>query len=191
MGERVASWFAILLMAAVLGTSYWYAQTLRAGTAADTGRIGAVDLFAEDIALTGFDTMGRAHYRLFADRMTHFGSSDDVDLENPRLLSLRLDQPQVQATALRAHAINNAQTVQMRGNVVITRAASAERPAMRMQTEELTAIPDEDRFWTEAPVRIESGRSVINARGMDFDNIARHVELHSDVVGSFPRRVRP
>jgi lipopolysaccharide export system protein LptC len=191
MGERIASWLAIMLMAAVLGTSYWYAQTLRAGTAAASGRIGAVDFFADDIALTGFDTMGRAHYRLFADRMTHFGSSDDVDLENPRLLSLRADQPQVQATALHAHAVNNAQTVQMRGNVVITRAASADRAAMKMQTDDLTVIPDEDRFWTDAPVRLESGRSVISARGMDFDNVARRVELHSEVVGSFPPRSRP
>jgi len=191
MGERIASWFAILLMAAVLATSYWYAQTLRAGNAVQSGRIGAVDFFAENIALTGFDALGRAHYRLFADRMTHFGSSDDVDLENPRLLSLRPDQPQVQATALHAHAINNAQTVQMRGKVVITRAASADRAAMRMQTDELTVLPDEDRFWTDAPVRLESDGSVISARGMDFDNIARHVELHSEVIGSFPRRGRP
>jgi len=191
MGERIASWLAILLMAAVLGSSYWYAQTLRVGAAAESGRIGEVDFFAEDIALTGFDSLGRAHYRLFADRMTHFGNSDDIDLDNPRLLSLRRDQPQVQATALHAHATNNAQTVQMRGKVVITRAASAGQAAMKLQTEELTAVPDEDRFSTDDPIRLESGRSVINARGMDFDNIARRVELHADVVGTFPPRSRP
>lgn len=188
MGERLASWFAIVLLAAVLATSYWYAQTLRAGAVAATGRVGAVDFFAEDIALTGFDSQGRPHYRLFADRMTHFVNSDDVDLDHPRLLSLRLDQPQVQATALRAHAINNAQTVQMRGDVVITRAAAPGRDAMKMQTEELWSIPDEDRFWTDEPVRLESGRSVMTARGMDFDNIARRVQLHSEVVGKFPPR---
>lgn len=191
MGERAASWFAILLMTAVLGTSYWYAQTLRGGAAANLGRIGAIDFFAENIVLTDFDTQGRARYRLFADRMTHFGNSDDVDLDNPRLVSLRIDQPQVQATALHAHATNNAETVRMVGNVVLTRAASADHAPMQLQTEELLAIPDEDRFSTDAPVRLQSGRSVINARGMDFDNIARHVELHSDVVGRFPPRGHP
>jgi len=190
MGERLASWFAILLMAAVLGTSYWYGQTLRHGAVAESGRIGAVDFFAEDIALTSFDALGRARYRLFADRMTHFGNSDDADLVKPRLLSMRPDQPQVQATALSAHAENNAETVQMRGDVVITRAADASRPPMKMQTEELSVAPDEDRFWTDAPVRMESGRSVVLARGMDFDNIARQVQLRSEVVGSFPPRGR-
>ncbi|HYA65552.1 MAG TPA: LPS export ABC transporter periplasmic protein LptC, partial [Burkholderiaceae bacterium] len=155
MGERVASWFAIVLVAAVLATSYWYAQTLRTGVTTETGRIGAVDFFAEDIALTGFDSLGRPRYRLFADRMTHFGNTDDMDLEKPRILSLRSDQPQVQATALHAHATNNAQTVQMSGNVVVSRAASADRAAMTMQTEELSAIPDEDHFWTDQPVRLQ------------------------------------
>ena len=190
MGERLASWFAIVLVAVVLGTSYWYARTLRLGPGQEAGRIGTVDFFAEDIALTGFDSLGRAHYRLFADRMTHFGNSDDIDLDKPRILSLRSDQPQVQATALHAHATNNAQTLQMSGDVVITRQASAGRPPMKMQTEELSAVPDEDHFWTDEPVRLESGASVMNARGMDFDNIARRVELDSEVVGTFPPRSR-
>lgn len=190
MGERVASWFAIVLVAVVLATSYWYAQTLRTGAATETGRIGAVDFFAQDIVLTGFDALGRPRYRLFADRMTHYGNSDNVDLEKPRILSLRSDQPQVQATALHAHSTNNAETVQMSGNVVLTRAASADRAAMTMWTEELSAIPDEDHFWTDQPVRLESGATVINARGMDYDNIARRVELNSEVVGTFPPRSR-
>jgi lipopolysaccharide export system protein LptC len=191
MGERAASWFAIVLLATVLATSYWYAQTLRAGATGGTGRVGAVDFFAENVALTGFDSVGRARYRLFADRMTHFGNSDDVDLLKPRLLSLRPDQPRVEATALMAHARNNAQTVELRGNVVLTRAADAAQGAMRLETEELTAAPDEDRFWTDAPVRMESGRAVMHSRGMDFDNVARRVELRADVQGRFPPRSQP
>jgi lipopolysaccharide export system protein LptC len=188
MGERLSSWFAIVLMATVLVTSYWYAQTLRMGTAADSGHVGAVDFFAENIALTGFDSLGRPRYRLFADRMTHFGNSDDIDLVSPRLLSMRADQPQVQAVSLTAHAQNNGQMVQMRGNVVVTRAGFAGRAPMRMETEELSALPDEDRFWTDAPVAIQSGASLLHAHGMDFDNVARHVELRADVSGVFPRR---
>jgi lipopolysaccharide export system protein LptC len=123
--------------------------------------------------------------------MTHFANSDDVDLVKPRILSLRPDQPRVQATALTGRANNNAETVQMDGHVVITRAPDGPREAMRLETESLTAVPDDDHFWTNAPVRLQSGASVMNADGMDFDNIARHVELHGDVVGTFPPRTRP
>jgi lipopolysaccharide export system protein LptC len=190
MGERVSSWFAVLLLFIVLVTSYWYAQTLRLAALADAGRVGEVDFFAEGVALTGFDAVGRPRYRLFADRMTHFGRSDDVDLVNPRLLSMRPDQPQVQATARTAHAANNAETVHMQGDVVVTRAADGPHPPMRLDTESLTAVPDDDHFWTDAPVRLQSGHSVMSGQGMDFDNIARRVELRGDVAGTFPPRSR-
>jgi lipopolysaccharide export system protein LptC len=191
MGERISSWFAVLLLVAVLATSYWYAQTLRVATVRDTGRIGEIDFFADGVALTGFDAIGRPRYRLFADRMTHYANSDDVDLIKPRLLSMRPDQPRVQATALTAHAQNNAETVQMQGNVVITRAPDGAHPAMRLETESLTAVPDDDHFWTNEPVRLQSGASVMHGDAMDFDNIARHVELRGNVVGTFPPRIRP
>jgi lipopolysaccharide export system protein LptC len=191
MGERVSSWFAVLLLFVVLVTSYWYAQTLRLPVVTDVGRIGQIDFFAEGVALTGFDAIGRPHYRLFADRMTHYANSDDVDLVKPRLLSMRTDQPQVQATALTAHAANNAQTVLMQGNVVVTRAPDGPRAAMRLETESLTAVPDDDHFWTNEPVRLQSGASVMTGDGMDFDNIARHVELRGNVIGTFPPRRRP
>ncbi len=190
MGERIASWFAIALVSVVLGTSYWYAQSLRGAIAGSGGRVGAVDFFAEGIALTGFDDQGRPRYRLFADRMTHFGNSDDIDMVKPRLVSMRPDQPQVRAAAQTARALNNVQSLTMRGNVVITRDADAAQPPLRIETDELSAVPDDDHFWTGAPVRMESGRSVLRSRGMDFDNIARRVELLAEVAGTYPARRR-
>ena len=188
MGERLASWFAIVLLTAVLATSYWYAQFLRAGLAGEAARTGAVDFFAEGIALTAFDPAGRPRYRLFADRFTHFGSSDDVDLVRPRVLSMRADQPQVQAMAREAHGQNNGQALQMRGDVLVTRAGQDGHPAMELRTEELQAVPDDDHFWTDVPVRVQSGTNVLRARGMDFDNVARRIELRSEVAAVFPPR---
>lgn len=191
MGERAASWFAVVMMLIVLGSSYWYAQTLRDQDRGDSGRIGQIDFFAEKIALTGFDAVGRGHYRLFADRMNHFGSSDDVDLTHPHLLSLRTDEPQVQATASIAHVHNNGATVQMFGNVVVTRAGDRDRPPMRLETEELFVAPDDDHFWTEAPVLMHSGGAMMQGVGMDLNNVARRMELHAQVRGVFPPRSKP
>jgi lipopolysaccharide export system protein LptC len=190
MAERLATWFALLLVGVVLATSYWYAETLRS-EAPEGGRIGAIDFFAQGVALTTFDALGRPRFRLFADRMTHFGRSDDADLEKPHLVSMRPDQPQVQVTARNAHAQNNAQLVELDGDVVVVRAADHAHPPMRLETDQLSVVPDDDHFWTSAPVRMTSGRSVLNGRGMDFDNVARRLDLRADVAGSFPPRVRP
>ena len=191
MGDRVASWVAILMLTLVLVASYWYAQSLRGQSAGDTGRIGQIDFFAQQIALTGFDAQGRGHYRLFADRMTHFGNSDDVDLTEPRLLSMRTDEPRLQAVARKAHVHNNGETVQMSGDVVLTRAGDAAHPPLRLETERLMAAPDDDRFWTDAPVQMRGGDSRLQGVGMDYDNVARRMELRSHVSGDFPPRSRP
>jgi LPS export ABC transporter protein LptC len=188
MGERVASWSAILMMLIVLGASYWYAQTLRGQDASDTGRIGQVDFFAEKIALTGFDSRGRGHYRLFADRLDHFGSSDNVDLVNPHLLSLRTDEPLMQTTARTAHVFNNAETVEMVDDVVVTRAADGTRPPMRLDTDVLFMAPDDDHFWTDRPVLLHDGDWTMSGVGMDFDNLTRHMVLETNVLGKFPPR---
>jgi lipopolysaccharide export system protein LptC len=190
MGERLASWFAIVLMLGVLATSYWYAQSLRGGNN-DSGRVGTVDFFAEQIALTGFDALGKPRYRLFADRMTHYGNSDDVDLTQPKLLSMRPEQPQVQAVSQSAHAQNNAETIEMVGDVVVTRAPDAQRPAMKLETQEMTVVPDDDHFWTKDPVRLTSGATVMTGIGMDYDNVSRHIELLADVKGLFPPKEKP
>lgn len=191
MGERVAWWIAILMMSLVLVASYWYAQTLRGQGGADTGRIGQVDFFADHIALTVFDAQGRGHYRLFADRMTHFGNSDDVDLTQPHLLSMRTDQPLLQAVAQLAHVHNNAETVDMSGAVVLTRAADAEHPALRLETEELLMAPDDDRFWSDAAVQMHGGTSIMQGVGMDYDNVTRKLQLRARVTGDFPPRSKP
>ena len=186
MSERFSSWFAIALTAIVLGTSWWYSENLRLQDREMTLPRGAVDSVADSIVLTGFDTSGEARYRLFAEHMVHFAQSDDLDLDHPRIVSMRPEQPLVEARAERAHAANNAQTVDLAGHVVLVRAAAPGRDGLRLRTETLHAIPDLDRFSTDDAVQIESGNSRVDARGMEFDNIARRLELRSEVHGVLP-----
>jgi len=184
VSERFSTWFAIALTALVLVTSWWYSQTLSRQDREMAMPRGAVDSVADSIVLTGFDASGEARYRLYAEHMVHFAQSDDLDLEHPRIVSMRPEQPLVEARADRAHAANNAQTVDMTGNVVLVRAAAPGREGLRLRTETLHAVPDRDRYSTDDPVLLESGASRVEARGMDFDNIARRLELRSDVHGS-------
>jgi lipopolysaccharide export system protein LptC len=186
MGERFASWFAIALTAFVLATSWWYAQNLRHEGRAAGVPTGEVDSDAQSIVLTGFDEEGRARYRLFAAAMTHYGASDDLDLVRPRVVSLRPDQPRVEAMAETAHATNNAEIIDLRGNVVLVRDAGAGRPGLRLETENLRAIPDADRYSTADEVRVQHGAVRVVARGMEFDNVARHLELLSAVHARMP-----
>jgi lipopolysaccharide export system protein LptC len=180
--DRVASVIAIVLLTLVAATSYWYSRTLRSeGRGTEASRV-TVDADADQITLLQFDEAGRAKYKLFADRMTHFAETDDVDLVRPHLLSLRPDQPRVEAVARRAHVENNGERVRLSGDVVLTRDSPGAQPALRVKTETLLMLPDLDRYVTDQPVLVERGPDSIRARGMDLDNIAQRIEFSSEVV---------
>jgi lipopolysaccharide export system protein LptC len=185
MRDRIAPIFAILLLLVVVGTSYWYARTMRIPRAAPPPAPGTPDVMVDRVVITQFDMHGVARNKLFAERLIHFEENDNVELASPRLVSLRPDQPQVDARAQRARIENAGEKVHMLGSVLLTRAAAPGEPAMRLSTEYLLAQPDLDRFSTDKPVEMERGTSTIQAQSMVFDNIARTVEFAGDVHGSF------
>jgi LPS export ABC transporter protein LptC len=180
--DRVASVIAIVLLTLVAATSYWYSRALRSDGQGSEASRARVDADADQITLVQFDEVGRAKYKLFADRMTHFAETDDVELIKPHLVSLRPDQPRVEAVARRAHVENNGERVRLSGDVVLTRDSRGGQPALRGKTETLLVLPDLDRYLTDQPVLVERGPDSIRARGMDLDNIAQRIEFSSEVV---------
>lgn len=192
MRDRLTSVVALLLLAIVTATSFWYARALRfSGDAAAIAE--APDLTAEHVALTEFDALGRAQRTLFATTLSHRSDNDIADLTLPRLVSRRPDQLQLEVRAQRGWIEDGAARVHLEGEVVIDRAASATQPPLRISTDYLVALPDYERFATDRPVLLERGQSTVHARGMQFDNVAQTVELDADVHATLiaPARARP
>lgn len=182
MRDRLTSLIAILLLAFVTATSYWYARTLRIPKGSVVAAPGTPDFEADRLVITTFDAQGRAKHKLFADTLLHYADNDNVDLTAPRLVSLRPDQPQVEVRALRGQVENAGERVHLHGDVDVRRAGLGALPPMRMQTEYLLAIPDLDRYTTDKPVEVERGGARISAAGgMQLDNIARTVQFEGNV----------
>jgi lipopolysaccharide export system protein LptC len=185
MRDRITAIVAILLLAALAGVTYWYSQAGRyASLTAPVSREGP-DFIGEGVTLTQFDAAGRATNRLFADRLTHYAADDRAELLLPHYVSLRPDQPQLDARAQRALVEASGERITLTGNVVITRAPGDDgEPPMRLTTERLVALPDVERYSTDLPVEIDRGTSVVRAIGMEYDNTARTVKFHSRVRGT-------
>jgi lipopolysaccharide export system protein LptC len=185
MRDKIAPLAAIILLTVVVGTSYWYSKMMRIPRAAPLPAPGTPDVVVERVVITQFDAQGIARNKLFAERLTHFQETDNIDLANPRLVSLRPDQPQVDARALRARIENAGERVHMMGSVLLTRAAAGNEPALRLSTEYMVALPDLDRFSTDKPVEMERGTSTIHAQSMVYDNIARVIDFQGNVRATF------
>jgi LPS export ABC transporter protein LptC len=185
MRDRITAIIAILLLASLAGVTYWFSQVGRYGNLANPVSREGPDFVVNGVTLTQFDPSGRATNRLFAEKMTHFAADDRAELERPRYVSLRPDQPQLEARAQKALVEGSGERVVLTGNVVITRAPGADGdPPMRLTTEKLVAIPDREQYTTDLPVEMDRGGSVIRSTGMDYDNIKRVVKFHSNVRGT-------
>jgi lipopolysaccharide export system protein LptC len=185
MRDRITAIIAIVLLAGLAAATYWYSQVGRYGNLTNPVSREGPDFIVNGVTLTQFDPMGRATNRLFAEKLTHYAVDDRAEAEQPRYVSLRPDQPQLEGRAKRAIIEGSGERVVLSGDVIITRAPGANgEPPMRLVTEKLVAVPDREQYSTDLPVEMDRGDSVIRAVGMDYDNIKRVVKFHSKVRGT-------
>ena len=164
MRDRITAIIAILLLATLAGVSYWFSQVGRYGNLANPVSREGPDFIVNGVTLTQFDPMGRPTNKLFAETMTHYALDDRAELRRPRYVSLRPDQPQLEARAQQALVQGSGERVVMTGDVVITRAAGPDgEPPMRLVTEKLVALPDLEQYSTDLPVEMDRGGSIIRS----------------------------
>ena len=185
MRDRITAIIAVLLLAGLAGVTYWFSQVGRYSNLANPVSRDGPDFIVNGVTLTQFDPMGRATNRLFAETMTHYAADDRAELQRPRYVSLRPDQPRLEARSQQALVEAGGERILLTGDVVVTRAAGAAgEPPMRLVTDRLLAVPDFEQYSTDRPVEVERGGSVIRSVGMDYDNIKRVVKFHSKVRGT-------
>ena len=185
MKDRITAFIAIVLLASLAGVSYWYSQTTRFKKIATPVSREGPDFVAHGVTMTQFDETGRATNRLHAGEVMHFAADDHSELSQPRLISLRPGQPMLEARAKSANVEGGGERVLLSGDVVVTRAPGKDgAPPMQLRTQQLTAIPDLDRYSSDAEVEIEHGDSVVRSIGMDYDNVQRLVKFRSRVRGT-------
>lgn len=184
MRDRITAIIAVLLLAGLAGATYWYSHAARYQLVPVAVSREGPDFVVDAVTMTQFDTDGRAKHKLFAETLSHYPTDDRVEVTRPRLVSLRADEPQLEARSQRARVEKSGERVILMGDVIVTRAAAGDEPAMRMTTQSLVALPDLERFSTDEPAEFERGGASVSAIGMDYDNLSRVVKLHSRVRGT-------
>jgi lipopolysaccharide export system protein LptC len=183
MRDRLSMLIAALLLTVVTVTSYWYSREMRRPTIRTPPAPGTPDFIVDRVVLTQFDDTGQARYKLFAEQLSYFNENDDIELARPRLVSLQPDEPQVQASAIRARVTNAGERVLMQGDVLLQRAAGRDRPALTIRTERMTAIPDKELFSSDVPVLIVQGDTRLAGAAMDYDNLKRVLTVSGGLRG--------
>jgi len=151
------------------------------------------DWFIEGFNLIRLGLTERITWQITAQRMQHRPQDDAVELVQPVLVRLEPARPTLVIRAQEAKTLEMGDLTHLRGEVVLTRAADREGPALTIKTEQLDVLAAKDLARAEGPVQIERGGSNLTGVGLEFDNAARRLQLFADVKGqwvsSLPRHV--
>lgn len=183
--DRIAAGISIALLAGLAAISYYLAELSARFERPDAPRAPAhePDYFVEGLALTRLNREGQPVFRMSADRMLHYPDDDSSEFVRPTLVSLDPVKPLVTLRAERGMATSGGQQTHLHDAVRLTRAAHGDQPALRIDTDYVLVLPDEDLARTDRPVRITYGASSLTGVGMEFDNAARVLKVQSRVQG--------
>jgi len=149
------------------------------------------DYYVEQVALTRLNRDGQPAFRLSADRLLHYPHDQSSVFDRPVLASLEPDRPLVTLRAARGRSTNEGERTELFDDVVLTRAAAGDKPALQVETDYVLMLGNEDIARTDRPVRVTSGDSSLTGVGMEFNNSTRVLNVLSNVRGIWtapPRR---
>lgn len=180
--------FPVILLALLAGLSFWLQKAVDIGETKHDGKLRHdPDAIAENFEVRRFDSTGQVKYRLTAPYLVHFPDDDSSELKSPKLTSYRLNAPPVEIVSKLAKVTSKGETIYLWDDVSVTRAATADRPAMVARMPDLTAQPDAGFAFTNSPVEITQGQSWIKGVGATLDDNTSTLVLQSRVTGLYIR----
>lgn len=180
--------FPVVLLGILAGLSFWLQKVVDRGEAPSAKVVRHdPDTVVENFSARRFDENGKVKYRLVAPYMVHFQDDDSSLLTSPTLITYRPDAPPVTISGRNAKITSKGEVVYLWDNVVVTREATPERPALTGSMPDLTVLPDAGTGFTNSAVEITQGQSWVKGVGMQIDNKASTFELQSQVTGLYYR----
>jgi len=184
--DRAAIYLPIIMMGLLALGTYWLARNtpaLLAGPGLQRPPVHEPDYFMRDFSVKTFDPSGRLKSEVFGTEARHYPDTDTLEIDQPRIRAYNERGALTVATAQRAISNGDGTEVQLTGNAVVTREASADAPRMEFQGEFLHVFVDTERVRSHKPVTLVRGKDRFVAEQLDYDNLDRVMELRGRVRG--------
>jgi lipopolysaccharide export system protein LptC len=187
--DRLVIYLPILLMAALALGSYWLVRNapVVAVSSADKPLSHEADYFLRKFSVKSFTPQGSLKSELFGGQARHFADTDTIEIDNVRMHNFNQTGRLTTVTSAN-RAINNGDNseIQLYGNASSVREAAADangvmQPKMEFKGEFLHTFVDEERLKSHLPIVIRRGNSEFSADSLDYDNLARVINLQGRV----------
>jgi lipopolysaccharide export system protein LptC len=189
LAEHLVIYLPVLLMAALALGSYWLVRNapVAAASSADKPLSHEADYFLKQFSIKSFTQQGSLKSELFGGQARHFADTDTIEIDNVRMHNFNQTGRLTTVTsANRAISNGDNSEIQMYGNASSVREAAADtngvmQPKMEFKGEFLHTFVNEERLKSHLPIVIRRGSSEFTADSLDYDNVARVINLQGRV----------
>ena len=189
----VVSAYLPLLMMAVLASGTWWlvrnAPGIEVPSEASPLRHEA-DYTMTRFVVQRFGSDGALRTEIEGERLQHFPDDDTLEIDQARIRAIGTDGVVTVANARKALANGDGSEVQLLGDAHVVRPAHGKDEKIEFRSDFLHAFRNVERLRSHLPVVVTQGQSMIRAQGMEYDNLARVVDLKGRNSATFapPKR---
>jgi lipopolysaccharide export system protein LptC len=181
---------ALMLSALFLAFgSFWLLQIMSSDDGGGPINVGNdPDYIVENFSFVRMAETGKPRYVISGERLTHRPADNSSVIEKPVVQGLNTEHPPMTMTAQHALVSQNQNQVDLSGDVDIQRPGAANARPLRVRTEALTFLPDEDIAKTDRAIEMKVGTATAHGVGMVANNATQQVELGGRGKIVFPPR---
>lgn len=177
MIARNSLWLPLAILLVLAALSFLIERAVQGGASGNLAERTDPEGIMENFDALRTDLAGRPHYRLSARKLKHYSGSKLTELESPRFVQMLADRGEVRATAGLATVSSDGSEVNLRGGVVIERAAHAGQSAMTLRTAQLLVFPERDLLRAPGAIDLRDGTMAVRAGAMEYDARKRIIKL--------------
>lgn len=176
--SRSRYWLPLLPLLCLLGFTYWLNQLSQTEPGKpDKVKRHEPDAIIENFSAITLNQQGAPHFIMAAKKMLHYPDDDSTTLEVPHLTALSAERPAIHAIAKRGVVSSKGDEVFLHEGVEVLREASASQNELRIHTEYLHFIPDQELASTDHTVTIKEANNTVQATGLEMNYGARTLKL--------------
>ncbi|HYC42033.1 MAG TPA: LPS export ABC transporter periplasmic protein LptC [Noviherbaspirillum sp.] len=172
--------------------SFWLYEVMRRATdtVIPTAERNEPDFYVEKFRYVKLSKTGSAQYHFAGERLTHNPQDDSYDIVKPVVNNISNADAPMTIRAERARINSDYSQVHLYENVRMDRPASATSEPVRIRSEYMLVLPDDDVMKTDKHVEIITDRAKLTGTGMVANNATREFNLTSNVHGTYQAPVR-
>ena len=189
--QRIAgvlmAYLPLLVMAALALGTWWLVKNtpVAEGAATEAAPRHEPDYTMRAFTVQRFAADGTMRTQIDGDVAMHYPDTDTLEIENPRIRAIAPNGRVTLASAQRALANGDGSEVQLLVGARVIREATPDEQAIDFRSDFLHLFVNTERVRTHLPVRVTQGATELQAAGMEYDNLARVVELRGRMRGVF------